>query len=162
MGRLRGARGKPHALKVLQGEKRKERLNPNEPKPEMKVIDPPEHLTEQAKKYWVYYFDVLYRMGIMTEADVKQLEIFCNACADELRFAKMIEEEGAIIQVENWHNGVLRGTEPKIHPAVRLLKQARDSIYRYGGSLALTPQDRSRIQVKPLEGEPEGIEAFIK
>jgi len=163
MSRLRGARGKPYALKVLQGEKRKERLNSHEPKPGMKVIDPPEHLTEQAKKYWLYYFDVLTRMGVMTVADVKQLEIFCNACADERRYREIVESEGAILKIPKYHNGEEIGIDMKVHPATRLLKVATDSIDKYGGALALNPQDRSRLSIDPPgDDKPKGIGAFIK
>ena len=165
MGRTRGMRGKPTALKLLQGVKREDELNRNEPKPKIvEYVEPPDHLTPQEVKYWEYYYPILYDMHIMTIADVKQLEIFCGSCADADRYKKIIEEEGDIIQVPQFSRGIEMGDKSIVNPAVRLLEMARKCIDRFGGSLCLTPVDRSRAQVQQAErgGNPEGIGAFIK
>ena len=164
MARKGGKRGKPHALKLLQGEIRPQRLNPNEPKPDkLENIDPPDYLTPEAKKYWNYYCPFLIKMGVMTVIDVKQLEIFCNACADEVRYRQLLKDEGEIVKTIKEYDGkpVITGT--KLHPAVRLLKIASDAIDKYGVALALNPQDRSRMSIEPPgEDKPKGIAAYIK
>jgi P27 family predicted phage terminase small subunit len=164
MGRKSGQRGKPTKLKLLQGVTREDKLNRKEPEPEILYIDPPKHLSRAAKRFWKHFFGICFRMNVITEADVMQLEIFCNACADERELTMLIAKEGYMVEEKRYDKeGNLVCTKEVAHPAMRLLKTARDSIDKYGGALALNPQDRSRMQIegKGKGKEPEGIEAFI-
>jgi len=164
MGRIIGNRGMPTELKLLRGVKREDKLNRKEPKPDaVEYVEPPSHLTPEEINYWNYYYPILHRMRVMTIADVKQLEIFCCVCSDHDRLKKLVEEEGDIIEVEQFSRGLSIGFKKVINPAVKLLEVARKSIDRFGGALALNPQDRSRMQVEPGDDDdkPQGIAAFI-
>ena len=158
---VRGERGKPTALKILQGEKRPERLNPSEPKPERATIDAPAHLNEFEKKYWNYYFPILYKMNIMTLADAKQLEIFCEICAEHDIYRQEVIDTGRFQTVPITANGEVVGEKKVINPAVKHLVESRKQIDRIGGTLGLNPADRGRLQIAVPSDDP-GEENYIK
>lgn len=159
-------RKKSTVIKKLQGEKRPCRLNPNEPQPTVGII---KRVTETAnlkklrKEYLNYFEDILTRMKVLTEADSKQLEIYCKACADEVYYTNILDKEGYFIEV-------LRGIdtttgdeikETKTHPATVRLEKTRDAINRYGAVLGLTPSARAGLQI--ISGSKKGeFGKFIK
>lgn len=163
MPRLKGA-DKPSALKELQGEKRPERLNPAEPKPEVAIVDAPSHLSPEEAQYWNYYFPILYNMKVMSLADVKQLEIFCEVCANYDYYKEKLREEGHFVRIKKYsRDGIHMYDVEVVNPVIRLLNAARKEIDKFGGALALNPQDRSRMSINPnAEPEGKGIEKFIR
>lgn len=153
-------RKKPTVLKKLSGEKRPSRLNEGEPEPETGIsvtfrkIKPTQDVRKLRRAYLKYFEEVLSDMKVLTVADSKQLEIYCNACADEVIYREILLEEGLffeIIKMDSMGNQI---TEIKSHPATVRLEKARDSINRYGAVLGLTPSARASLQV--ISKEPEG------
>ena len=76
----RGPAPQPSILKYVRGNPRKEKLNENEPTPELvdDGIQPPEGLPERALKKWHEAKKVLRDMRVLTEADTETLARYCR------------------------------------------------------------------------------------
>lgn len=90
MGRPR----KPTALKIIAGTANKHGAagrNDREPEPlrlQGDQLDPPPHLHERSASVWREVAPMLWRVKVLTEADVIALEMLCDAVAD-YRFARV-------------------------------------------------------------------------
>ena len=85
----RGPRKKPTALKVLEGNPGKRKLNRNEPKPSKENVRPPEWLTDGGRAMWDMYSTSLMNCGLLTDPDCI---IFGAFCSDADMLAKMYNE----------------------------------------------------------------------
>lgn len=84
---MRGRRPKPTALKILQGNPGKRRLNMEEPKPEGEVVKPT-WVKERAARIWKVEAPIVQRMGLLTVADVTA---FGRRCVLQAQFEKSPE-----------------------------------------------------------------------
>ncbi|NLD95616.1 MAG: phage terminase small subunit P27 family, partial [Synergistaceae bacterium] len=77
----RGRKPKPTALKLLEGDRGKGRrpLNKNEPIPPEGAIKCPSWLLPEAKKEWKRLAPALEAMRVLTVADLKAFEGYCQA-----------------------------------------------------------------------------------
>ena len=76
---LRGPAPKPTAIKRLEGNPGKRKLNETEPKPTMGVPECPDYLDDVAKKEWGRLTTILTAMKVLTEADYIALANLCQA-----------------------------------------------------------------------------------
>ena len=143
---------KPTKLKLLKGEKNKDRINQNEPQPEVKVLPCPSHLKEEAKRYWNQEAPRLYQLGLLTEVDGGAFELLCVAWAEWQEYTELVEKNGIAIRTPN---GSLQ-----LSPAAVLKDRAYERYRRMCLEFGMTPSSRSRISVsKPHKGS--GIEDLI-
>lgn len=68
---------KPTALKVLQGTDRKDRANPNEPRP-ARGAQKPAGLSRAASAEWDLLAPMLERLGLLRETDALAFEDLCE------------------------------------------------------------------------------------
>jgi phage terminase small subunit len=122
-----GPAPKPTALKLLQGNPGKRKLNDQEPKPVVGAVAPkyvqdsPVLLAE-----WNRHAPRLTKLKLLTEIDDDAL---ATLCVLELRFKELVAEEGST-------------------SALSFLSKEKRALWsRFG----MTPADRSRVKV----GEPE-------
>ncbi len=71
----------PTKLKILRGEDRPARLNPDEPMPEVGAPEPPAHIIGLSLIEWKYYARVLESQGLVTELDRAALMGLCDSIA---------------------------------------------------------------------------------
>src|SRR5438132_13074356 len=87
-----GRNRKPTAVKKLQGNAGKRKLNPREPKPKVGVPEMPAHLPKIAVLAWKRLVPILTGMNVLTIADGDALGAYCSAIAQwgqaELAIAK--------------------------------------------------------------------------
>src|SRR5438309_10891663 len=76
---FRGPAPKPTAIKRLEGNPGKRKLNEAEPKPMMGVPECPDYLDDIAKKEWGRLTTILTAMRVLTEADYIALANLCQA-----------------------------------------------------------------------------------
>ena len=114
----RGRTPKPTAIKQLEGNPGKRRLNANEPKPKAKAPSCPKWLEDDAKKEWRRLAKQMEQFGILTEVD-------------------FISKHGAIVKTPSgyWQQ------VPQVSIAQQYLKQMSKFCEQFG----LTPASRSRI-----------------
>ena len=77
----RGRKPTPTALKLLEGNPGKRKLNDKEPKPEKKAPSCPKWLETEAKKEWRRLAKKMELMGVLTEVDMAAFAGYCQAYA---------------------------------------------------------------------------------
>jgi P27 family predicted phage terminase small subunit len=143
-----GARGfppKPTALKRLEGNPGKRRLNTREPQPLPGEPEMPEGLDDIARKEWERLVPVLLRMRVLTEADQMALANLCRA------YSTMIQAE------EQMRLQAIPGKSPLVKKLqrgfgyqtilLRIINTQMDIVNRQLREFGLTPASRSRIVV---------------
>ncbi len=77
---LRGPAPKPTALKLLEGNPGKQKLNKNEPMPKVPDVipKPPKRLLPEAKKEWKRLAPAMVALGLLTEVDTSAVAELCQ------------------------------------------------------------------------------------
>ena len=77
----RGRRPPPTYLRLLQGNPQRRPLNTNEPQPEVpaEFPEPPPHIEGYAHDEWYRIGPELHRMRLLTVADLKIFEFYCQS-----------------------------------------------------------------------------------
>jgi len=134
----RGPAPKPTALKILEGNPGKQKLNVNEPiPPKAESIKPPSWLMPDAKKEWKRLAPSLESMGVLTTADLKAFEGYCQAYARWKQAEEKISEIGTTFLTPN---GYIQQT-----PYVSIAMQNMKMMQSFANEFGLTPASRSRI-----------------
>lgn len=153
----------PTQLKVITGTARKDRIHGDEPKPSAAVdLTAPSWLDAMGKRYWRETSAVLDRMGLLTEADLNQLALYCQAWSRyRSAFATIakFERDGRPEDV------TFKDFVAMVSGATVRLEKAEASIRLLSHDLGLNPAARSRLSVgkvdKPVD-EMEGLLSGIK
>lgn len=167
-----GRKPKPTSLKLLYGEKRKERLNPDQPKPAPLRPSCPRFIDREARLEWKRIVPELERLGLLTRIDRAALVAYCQAWADWTEARKKINEmdkgpfisPGSSIRTIKRKNGDIETIKTlgslTTHPWVWIANKALDQMYRFLTEFGLSPASRTRISVKDLSQNAEGIERY--
>ena len=133
-----GARPKPTALKVLQGNPGQRRLNEKEPIPPAGAVVKPEGLSLGASVVWDEVAPVCLYMGTLTPADVKP-------------FAMLCELEATVMQARQWK----RQRQPRtMAKGIKLEKDLAVILRPYYALFGLEPVSRARLQVAKQAAAP--------
>ena len=133
----RGRKPTPTALKLLEGNPGKRKLNDKEPRPEKKAPSCPKWLEPEAKREWRRLAKKLELMGVLTEVDMTAFAGYCQAYARWKEAEEFITQHGTIVKTPSgyWQ------TVPQVSIAQTYLK----IMNRLAEQLGLTPSARSRI-----------------
>ena len=133
----RGRRPTPTAMKVLEGNPGKRKLNENEPKPEKKAPPCPKWLEPEAKKEWRRLCKKMEMMGVLSEVDMAAFAGYCQAYARWKEAEEFITQHGTIVKTPSgyWQQ------VPQVSIAQTYLK----IMERFASEFGLTPSSRSRI-----------------
>jgi P27 family predicted phage terminase small subunit len=140
----------PTHLKLVTGNPGKRAMPKNEPKPKRKMPARPPHLSEGAKKAWNQLSKLLFRMGVLTEADGFALEQLCETRAEILEAQQTIAEEGRYQHVTTKAGGEMI----RLHPAVTQKGDAERRYRAWLNEFGLTPAARSKVKAAE-ENDPE-------
>ncbi|MFV2949622.1 phage terminase small subunit P27 family [Pseudomonas japonica] len=151
-----GRPAKPTALKVLQGNPGKRKLNKSAPAPTplAEVPAPPEWLGEWAIEMWETIAPWLTQTGIMTRTDTHNLAVFC-AAYDRWRQAEVEVAEAGITVVDV--KGVL-----KKNPACTVINEALRQLASFGAALGLDPASRARLMGNHGQEKPANPFLLLK
>jgi len=131
----------PTVVKLLRGNPGHQKLNKAEPQPELPpaVPEPPPILTGHARAEWIRLAPELYRLRLLTVADLMPFAAYCQA------FGRWRAAEAALEQLGQ--HLVVRGTsgDPIANPLLRISRQAADDMVRFAGHFGLSPAARARI-----------------
>lgn len=137
---------RPTALKLIAGEKKKSRLNDDEPMPQDGVPACPS-TDPRVLEVWDYTVKQLLTMRVLTMADRDVLHAYCEAVAAHQAASEILAQEGTFIKLPG-------GMSPSVpHPAMRQQKDAAAMIKTLGGEFGLSPAARTRIKVKDQQPE---------
>ena len=150
---VRGRKPTPTAIKELEGNPGKRKLNDREPKPEKKAPPCPKWLEPEDKKEWRRLAKQMERIGILTEVDMAAFAGYCQAYARWKEAEEFISQHGTIVRTPSgyWQQ------VPQVSIAQTYLKVMQKFAEQFG----LTPASRSRIVAEsngnPLEDELEAL-----
>lgn len=153
----RGRKPKPTALKVLEGNPGKRPLPQNEPKPKPIAPTRPTWLTGEGKKMWERLAPELERLGLLTAIDGEAFAAACERWGTYVDCQKYLKKHGRTYTYTN-----KAGAENEIErPEVKIAQKALDQFRAFCSDFGLTPSSRTRIEVKPLEGEEDPMEVLL-
>lgn len=150
---IKGRKPTPTAIKELEGNPGKRKLNEREPKPEKKAPSCPKWLEPEAKKEWRRLARQMKQIGILTEVNMAAFAGYCQAYARWKEAEEFISQHGTIVRTSSgyWQQ------VPQVSIAQTYLKVMQKFAEQFG----LTPASRSRIVAdstkNPLEDELEAI-----
>lgn len=153
-----GKNGKPTALKRLQGNPGKRKLNKKEPKPMIGVPQMPSHLSKIAKAAWRRLVPILVSMKILTIADGDALAGYCTAIEQWILSSAAILKYGILIAELDESTGT---GSVKTNPAVRIRSDALRHMRSFESEFGLTPASRSKLQIHADDDAPDAFEQFL-
>lgn len=135
----RGRKPKPTALKVLEGNPGKRKLNTNEPVPVRGKNPPkcPDWLEDEAKAEWKRLAKNLFELGVLTEFDIQAFASYCQAYARWREAEEFITQHGSIVKTKN-------GMWQQV-PQVSIAHQNQRIMLQAAAEFGLTPSSRARI-----------------
>jgi P27 family predicted phage terminase small subunit len=142
-----GPRPTPTHLKLLRGNPGHQKLNKGEPQPAQPPEPPeaPEFLTSYARDEWHRLAGELFRLKLLTVADIMPFAAYCVAY-QHWRVAE--EKLQAMAARDSVSAGLLLkrgdGTAGQ-NPLVRIAANAAADMVRFGAEFGLSPAARARI-----------------
>ncbi len=151
MGR-RGPKPKPTALKKLQGNPGKRKLNESEPQ-FTGIPTPPDFLGPEALAEWNRLGPELAHLGLLKNADRAAFAAYCEAYGDFQKYTREIKDTGETFTTDKGYVG--------IHPFVALRNKALEKLRQYAAEFGLTPAARSKVTVPETDENPEEKKAEL-
>ena len=122
---MAGRKPKPTAIKELEGNPGKRKLNKKEPKPEKGMLVCPEWLLPEAKVEWKHLSEKLNQMGVLTEVDMAAFAAYYQSYA---RWKEAQEHNSIAYELHTKAIDILEGrrVDPTFYPVVYGLKDDED------------------------------------
>jgi len=152
---MRGRKPKPTALKTLEGNPGKRRINDREPEAPHAVPDCPEHLDDVARAEWFRTAKVLMDMGLLTLADRAALAAYCVAYSRWVHAEQQVKKYGTVVKSPT------KGF-PMKSPYLTVADQAMESMRKLMVEFGLTPSSRSRIKLPDGAVKADEFELFLE
>lgn len=144
---VRGRRPKPTEQKKLTGNPGKRKINDKEPKPDVVIPPPPEHLDGIALEEWYRITPELMKLRMITVLDRAPLVALCQAWGDYIKACETLEEEGEVLMSDKGN--------AYLNPWTGVKSNAMDRILRISSEFGMTPSARSRLKVEMPTEEDE-------
>ncbi len=96
---MRGRKPKPTHLKLLEGNPGKRRINPVEPKPEVRVPTCPAHLNPSAKAEWKRLAREMHVLRIISDLDRAALAAYCQAYGRWVEAERKLKETPMLLKL---------------------------------------------------------------
>jgi P27 family predicted phage terminase small subunit len=155
----RGRRPKPTAIKRLEGNPGKRRLNESEPAPDAADVRVPKgKLPPEGRALWRALAPQLADLGVLKTTDLPALEVLCLHYALVRRAWKILDEEGPTVENSRLVDdadpgaGVVVLTVKK-HPAASVFRENAMAFKGFATEFGLTPSSRVRIKADPVTKE---------
>ena len=149
----RGRKPTPTAIKELEGNPGKRKLNDREPRPGKKAPSCPKWLEPDARKEWRRLCHQMEQLGILTEVDMASFAGYCQAYARWKEAEEFITQHGTIVKAPSGYWMQV----PQVSIAQTYLK----IMNRFCEQFGLTPASRSRIIAEKEQGSGDEMEALL-
>ena len=152
---MAGRKPKPTAVKKLEGNPGKRKLNKKELVPAKGMPECPDWLHPEAKAEWERLCEKLSDMGVLTEIDMAAFAAYCQSFARWKEAQEHINSEGATYETEN---GMQRP-----NPYVAICNTEQRLMMSAASEFGLTPSARSRIMAASgaNKSEVDEMEALL-
>ena len=134
---VKGRKPTPTALKVLEGNPGKRKLNEAEPKPKKKAPACPKWLEPEAKKEWRRLAKKMETLGVLTKVDMAAFAGYCQAYARWKQAEERITDRGLVIRTPSGY--------PQQVPYISIAQQYLRLMNQFTEQFGLTQAARSRI-----------------
>jgi P27 family predicted phage terminase small subunit len=146
----------PTKLALLKG-KQKDRINHNEPQPEVEVEIPEGvELGRYGRWEWDRLIGDLKSKDVVTGWDIQALAMWCEQVDIHWRSAEIIREEGLMIEEIVFSKGEPIGERYKVNPAWKANQDSLNNMIRLSARFGFTPSDRAGISVSPPKAKGTG------
>lgn len=150
---------KPTHLKILEGD-REDRINRDEPMPELTSLVPPANLSERALGIWNRLAPDMESKGILTNWDVDAFAQACDCLAMYWEYRDLLE---AHKNDSDFGPYVAKGAAGGVikHPYHQMMRDAQAMALQILSRFGMTPADRSKLTVKGEDGGMSGLDELI-
>ncbi len=156
-----GRKGKPTAVKKLEGTYREDRDNLNTPEFEPFTTAPscPTYITGKARTAWQKHSKLLTDAGVLTPSDLHAMEAYCVTYSQWRDAVKELAKTNGMVQ---W---VGKPGEEYQKPSayITIAKDAQAAMRQWMNELGITPSSRSKVSgsKKPKEDDNDLAKFFI-
>jgi len=147
---MAGARGRsgrrplPTRLNQVRGRPGKRPLNENEPQPEVVLPEPPEHLSDEAKREWERAGALLLDLGVVSELDRGAFAGYCQAWGRWVEAEEALRRYGVVVKSPNDY--------PMQSPFLAIANKALDQMRAFLIEFGMTPSSRTRVRAERQKG----------
>lgn len=142
---MRGRKPKPTALRLLQGNPGKRRINTNEPKPPaVETIDPPATLDGEARAEWERRAPQLLAVGLLTEVDLPAFLMYCQSWGRLQDAEAKLKSTGEVVKTPSGY--------PVINPFRTIANKALTQCQQFWAEFGMMPSSRSRVGARVPKG----------
>ena len=135
----RGRKPKPTALKLVEGNPGKRKINGKEPKPRGNLYDAPKWLTEQQHEGWEYAIESA-PFGLLKRIDRSALVAW--VVAEDLHRQGVEKLNGGAMLIKT-PNGM-----PVQSPYLSIVNKQAQIMMKAASEMGFTPASRSRVEVE--------------
>lgn len=156
-----GRKRTPTALKLVKGNPGKRALPTKEAKPALAEPSPPAFLNDDAKVEWGRVCSMLYKVGLMTEADRAALGAYCQAygrwAQAERALTRMAERDAvtSALMVKTSNGNAIQ------NPLAGIANKAMADMMRYATEFGMTPAARARVDATPPNASEKKSDKFF-
>lgn len=143
---MRGRRPKPTAIKELEGNPGKRRLNKAEPQPEGDLFAAPGWMTDSQREGWAYAITHA-PYGLLKHLDRSVLGIWVVAEDLHREAAEKIAQYGLLTKSPN-------AGLPLQSPYLAILNKQAQIMLKAGAELGFSPSSRTRVQLDAARTDP--------
>ena len=140
MGR-RGPAPLPTKVKLLHGETRPSRLNPDEPRPPANAPVMPSDLSPAAQAVWQRVLRD-QAPGVILAAHADVLRVYCEAVVRYQEYSGLLAKTSPLLRGA-------RGSDLVRNPLVAMVRDASDQVRALGRELGLTPSSLTGVHAFP-------------
>jgi P27 family predicted phage terminase small subunit len=151
---MAGRPPKPTALKKLQGNPGKRRLNTAEPKLAPAIPSCPRHLSKEARREWHRVSRELFEAGLLARVDRAALAAYCQAWARWVEAEKKLaDDEELVLTTDKGY--------AYANPLLGISKAALADMHKFMAAFGMTPSSRSKVTASK-EAEEDPFETWAK
>src|SRR3954463_10399212 len=143
---LRGPAPKPTAIKRLEGNPGKRKLNEAEPTPTLGAPECPDHLDDVARKEWERLTTILVAMKVLTEADYIALANLCQGYSTLVNAQKQMNKTGILYKSKT---GYIQQS-----PLLGIIHTQTTIVNNLLREFGLTPSSRTRVATVEPKNKP--------
>lgn len=156
---MKGRKPKPTAIKKLQGNAGRRKLNDNEPSfPVSASVPAPAWLDEIGVLTWNWGLELMKAGRTWADVDLQALAKYCDVTSQWHKARAFISEKGQCYPLLD-SQGEIRCFQQ--YPQVSIYRNLLNVMQKYETEFGWTPSSRSRLQVPGEEKPADPMEAFL-
>lgn len=142
-----GPAPKPTALKLIDGNPGRRKIEPGEVHPPVAAPNCPNHLNPEARTEWQRIMPLLLKNHLVTEIDTAALALYCQSWGRWSEAEQKIAEQrakggdGLLIKAPSGY--------PIQNPYLAIANRAMEDCYKYLQQFGLSPSARTRVTASP-------------